>query len=237
MRKYTLSIPNPCNEKWENMTPTEKGRYCKVCQKEIYDFTKLSNHELIKKLDNNENVCAKYLKNQLNVDLYSNKQSKPRATKLLITLSSVMAISQPMVKANPNIDTHIATSIQQPDAFTTSETPKHTSDSLIIKGSVVDKLDGEPLPFATIIQKDTEDSTTTDFDGNFEMVIHLNPETGKAVLQFNYIGMKSTEVEITRNTKTLNVEMEVFEELLGEIYIERKVGFFERIGNWFRRKK
>ncbi len=49
--------------------------------------------------------------------------------------------------------------------------------------------------------------------------------------------MQSKEVEITRNTKTLNVKMKAFEEVLGEISIERKVGFLERIGNWFRRKK
>ena len=32
--KYKLKIPNPCDEKWNEMTPTEKGVFCSKCNKE-----------------------------------------------------------------------------------------------------------------------------------------------------------------------------------------------------------
>ena len=37
MKKY--QIKTPCAEKWESMTPTEKGRFCDKCQLEVVDLT------------------------------------------------------------------------------------------------------------------------------------------------------------------------------------------------------
>ena len=32
-------IPEPCHEDWDAMTPEEKGRFCKVCEKSVVDLT------------------------------------------------------------------------------------------------------------------------------------------------------------------------------------------------------
>lgn len=37
-----LSIPTPCGERWENMTPTKKGAFYANCNKEVIDFSSLS---------------------------------------------------------------------------------------------------------------------------------------------------------------------------------------------------
>ncbi|MEM7373726.1 MAG: hypothetical protein AAF587_34205 [Bacteroidota bacterium] len=34
-----LQIPNPCHENWDTMSPTEQGRFCRACSKEIFDFS------------------------------------------------------------------------------------------------------------------------------------------------------------------------------------------------------
>ena len=34
-----IHIPEPCHAKWNNMAPTEGGRYCTVCRKKVHDFT------------------------------------------------------------------------------------------------------------------------------------------------------------------------------------------------------
>lgn len=37
--KSTISIPSPCSEDWNKMTPTDKGAFCGKCQFEVVDFT------------------------------------------------------------------------------------------------------------------------------------------------------------------------------------------------------
>ncbi|MGH1339821.1 MAG: hypothetical protein ACRBFS_27120 [Aureispira sp.] len=37
-----LTIHNPCQENWAEMSPTEQGKFCAACQKEVQDFTSFS---------------------------------------------------------------------------------------------------------------------------------------------------------------------------------------------------
>ena len=34
-----LRIDTPCHEEWERMTPTERGRHCASCDREVFDLT------------------------------------------------------------------------------------------------------------------------------------------------------------------------------------------------------
>ena len=63
MKKF--SIPNPCHENWESMSPQDKGRFCDVCSKCVYDFTKKSNSEISQILNENSHVCGRLRKSQL----------------------------------------------------------------------------------------------------------------------------------------------------------------------------
>ena len=41
-----ISIPKPCHENWNGMSPQEKGRFCQVCSKTVVDFTSLSDEQV-----------------------------------------------------------------------------------------------------------------------------------------------------------------------------------------------
>ena len=41
-----VSIPSPCNEGWNNMTPTIKGAFCSSCKIDVIDFTNKTNREI-----------------------------------------------------------------------------------------------------------------------------------------------------------------------------------------------
>lgn len=59
-----ISIPTPCYEDWNKMTPDETGRHCGVCAKSVIDFTNMSDEEvklyfLHKK--ERERVCGRFM--------------------------------------------------------------------------------------------------------------------------------------------------------------------------------
>ena len=62
-----ITIPKPCPEKWENMSPVANGNYCGKCSKTVIDFSKSSEEEIITFLSrkNGEKVCGKVKTAQL----------------------------------------------------------------------------------------------------------------------------------------------------------------------------
>ncbi|WBV61175.1 hypothetical protein PFY12_03415 [Chryseobacterium camelliae] len=72
-----ITIPTPCHENWEAMTPEEKGRFCSVCSKTVMDFTAASDEEIIDVFSNSkEEICGNFYASQLNRSLqYSSVNS------------------------------------------------------------------------------------------------------------------------------------------------------------------
>ncbi len=70
MKNYKLSIPSPCHEDWNKMTPNEKGRFCNQCDKTVVDFAKLEDEEVIEyflelQKQTNHSICGHIKKKQL----------------------------------------------------------------------------------------------------------------------------------------------------------------------------
>jgi hypothetical protein len=62
-----LHIPKPCNEDWNKMTQTLQGAFCGSCQKEVIDFTTMTDDEVLHFLQKNtgKNLCGRATKTQL----------------------------------------------------------------------------------------------------------------------------------------------------------------------------
>ncbi len=108
-KSITITIPEPCHEDWAKMTPTEKGKFCSVCTKEVFDFTKSTDEELIKSLEAGKNLCGRFKSSQLDrevkLERKSGKGLLPYAASLLIPIglmgsSEAFAQGGPMVKDN-----------------------------------------------------------------------------------------------------------------------------------------
>ena len=105
-QKIQISIPEPCNEGWHNMTPVEKGRFCASCQKTVLDFTNLSDNEIIKLVSKNDTLCCRINVSQLNRNLIETKRTSNYfgyfATSVLAFLGlgtySVVAQEKPLVE-------------------------------------------------------------------------------------------------------------------------------------------
>tara|TARA_R110002049_G_scaffold65035_1_gene170911 strand:+ start:30583 stop:31479 length:897 start_codon:yes stop_codon:yes gene_type:complete len=64
---YAISIPKPCHENWNEMTPKEKGRFCDSCSKTVIDFTKMNTYEIQDFINENKNnrICGHFKQTQL----------------------------------------------------------------------------------------------------------------------------------------------------------------------------
>lgn len=67
MQKLQLSIPEPCHQDWNDMSPNEQGRFCSSCAKTVIDFSIMTDAQLFLYFENlkNENVCGRVYSDQL----------------------------------------------------------------------------------------------------------------------------------------------------------------------------
>ncbi len=81
-----------------------------------------------------------------------------------------------------------------------------------VTGNVVDP-DNMPLPGVSIVEKNTTNGTTTDFDGNFEISIEE-----ATMLVFSFLGFESQEIEVSPGQE-VNVRMKEDAQSLSEVVV------------------
>lgn len=70
-KQLFITIPEPCQEDWNTMTPKDRGRHCDVCNKCVIDFTTFTGTELVNYFANKpQNVCGRFNDQQLNRNIY-----------------------------------------------------------------------------------------------------------------------------------------------------------------------
>ena len=65
---YKITIPKPCHEDWNQMTPDETGRFCNSCVKSVVDFTNMKAPEIQDYFIKNQgqSVCGRFKNEQIN---------------------------------------------------------------------------------------------------------------------------------------------------------------------------
>lgn len=90
-----LQIPEPCHEKWNEMTPTDRGRYCSSCEKKVIDFSNKSDAEILRLLQG-KNTCGRFQTKQLNRPLISDP-SPAKKWFQAGTLAAFLGVSFPSI--------------------------------------------------------------------------------------------------------------------------------------------
>lgn len=212
MRKaITINIPKPCHENWESMTPTDKGRHCTACQKNVFDFTSKTDEYIVKTFQENNNVCGRFKPTQLNKELvFSRKEKNNYLSFAASGLFAFLGISclETHAQGKPKIE-HVNT------IFIGKVNPVESNQSSStnhISGTITDE-SKLPLPGANIVIKGTSKGTISDFDGNF--TIEATPDD---ILQISYLGYESKEVKISNDVSKI-ILTELKEAFLGGIVV------------------
>ena len=229
-RKINISIPKPCHENWEAMTPEEKGKFCGVCSKTVFDFTKATDKEIIKHLNNDKNACGRFVSSQLNRDLIIPNEKSSYWIIATATLFSFLGIGSQSAYSQVKQDT-----IQTDKKDLNQDAVKTVKNPITITGIVSDDLG--PMYGANIVIKESTIGTSTDFDGKYSIKVNEGD-----ILTFSYLGFKNIEIIADSNKTIINVKMQEDYEsvtvgiiVMGDI---KKRTFFgrqiQKVRNWFR---
>lgn len=229
-KKVQIAIPKPCHENWQDMTPTEKGRFCASCKKEVQDFTKLNDKTLLL-LKKDKNICGRFLASQTNRDLVVPKEKSSlwvaagAAVVSFIGLGNYEAVAQ---ETHPT-EQHATQKSEEADKI------DEYSESRRITGIVTDT-SNTVLPGVTVKNLSTKAQTQCDYDGIFTIIA-----TKGDIIELTYIGkemMKFTVTESNTYNFKLIDDKEESEVLIGSYIVMPRTFFgriFHSIGNVFRR--
>ncbi len=202
MKKYfELSIHNPCNEQKESFTKTSNGSFCKSCQKEVIDFSKMSDVEIRDYFKNydGQKTCGQFLPEQLKT-YQTNQQKLSSAQKIWTT--GALGISASLLGATEIAAQETNTTIQverleieKTSTIITQKTPKVKSVSGVVTA------EGIPIPGVNVTLKNTNLNTITDFEGKYTFPSLLK-EGDELVFYHAGYKIQNHIISVTNNNET-----------------------------------
>jgi hypothetical protein len=171
-KKIQLTIAEPCHENWDKMTPVDKGRFCDSCQKQVTDFSNMSDREIAQffKKPSTGSVCGRFMQDQLDRDIEIPKKRMP-------WVKYFFQVAIPAFLVSGKVAAQGKVKIFQKDTTVCYEAARITVGRVdaarlkrlrdrTIQGTVTD-VDGRPIPGAMILIKGTLTGTVCGEDGKF----------------------------------------------------------------------
>jgi hypothetical protein len=209
MRKLQITIPEPCHENWSQMTPAEKGRFCAACQKNVYDFTKSTDREIINAYEKGQKLCGRFLNTQLDRDLIIPKERK--SIWLASLFFGMISLWNTKINAQEKPKTE-QTDIKIKDSEKSVIETETQSEVKTITGTVSDT--NGPIPGANVIVKGTTRGAQTNFDGTYSIIA----KEGEKIV-YSFMGMKEVTKTIGASNVINTVLSDDTQRTMGEVVI------------------
>jgi len=204
-----LHIPKPCHENWKQMTKSEKGKFCGACQKEVVDFTGMSDEQLgaFFRKPPGGSVCGRFMRDQLNRNIELPKKRIPWAKYLFqFALPAFLASSKisaqgkiAVMKGEPIVIAKFPGDEPEKQRVTSE---KRTEK--VIRGRVVDE-DSVAVPYASVMLRGTTIGVAADSSGFFS-IKYDGLEDG-CTLVTSSVGYNSVETMVDLNKLNTSVTM------------------------------
>lgn len=185
---YKLNIENPCKKSsWNEMTISDKSRFCALCDKKVFDFLNWTDKEIIDFLNkSDDNICARLSIRQINRIIKVEDKSKIynwqkiAASILLVTSVNIFASNNQTEITEKNLQFEAKDSFKS--NFYLLQSTSNDTIKNIIKGKLVDEDSQNPIPNITIEIKGTQIKSVTDSLGDFEIIVPDNFSNNEIVL-------------------------------------------------------
>lgn len=221
-KKFELQIAEPCHEEWDKMTPGDKGRFCDSCQKTVYDFTGMSDAQLIAFFKKpTGSVCGRFYNDQLERDFEIPRKKLPWVKYLFqfaipVFLTSVRTHAQGILILNEKITPTIYSNCPKELAGRVGEVIA-VADEVRFSGKVIDE-NAVGIPFASVSVKGTNVGTTCDSTGFFELTCKGHAQ--KIIVIVSSVGYTTVEKQInTAKDSSTEIILQTYAALSGEVVV------------------
>lgn len=199
---FHLNIENPCHEQWESFTPTSTGGFCASCQKNVIDFSRMSESELVAffrdRQNSSQGLCGRFREDQLKRK-YNIEEWFPTWRIEIDQLQYEIPVRVIKQKQHIKLVRNMAAAV-----LTLLSIEQGIGQTRMISGQIIDAESKEALPGTSIFIKGTTKGTVSDNNGNYKI------EASEAdTLIFGFVGFKTIEKKVTDNKGFAKVAMEI----------------------------
>ena len=192
MKKSSISIPVPCDQPWDEMSPNKLGAFCTSCSTTVVDFSLMSDIEVIDFLDKSKGpVCGQFKSKQLQSNIQTTVSNNQWSLNLkAVVLGASLLTFQPSFAGQSDLHS----------------LPTHPIN-LILKDSIqtgdlhfllVNSVSGDPVVFIKIIILGANDKVLTgnysDFDGKGTVSLRNIDQSQIAKIKIEGPGYKTQEI-------------------------------------------
>lgn len=210
-KKIQLDVSRPCHEDWNQMTDSEKGKFCNSCQKHVIDFTGMNDAQLIAffRKPTNGSVCGRFMSDQLQRDIILPKKRIPWF-KYFFQFALPAFVFSLKAKGQTSSSGIIGDTVMAYNNCHMPATNNKLPDLLIksrtINGRVVDANEN-PVPYASITIGDRGMGIAADSNGYFKF--DKSWLSGSSLIQISSVGFepKMITTNTILNDKELIVHM------------------------------
>jgi hypothetical protein len=194
MKKFILTIPEPCHEDWEKMTPEAKGRFCGSCQKTVIDYTDMSDRQLAEFFKRpTGSICGRLRPDQLDKELAVPRRRLPWVRYFFQFALPAFLVSLKAGAQKTTAPSEVTCTTPYRMMGKVAYRPDTTRQ--MIAGTVKDR-NGQPVPFATVSVKGAL-TVTTNEKGYF----HFEwPGDIPPVISISASGFVTQETQANSNT-------------------------------------
>ena len=192
--KVQISIPTPCHENWDAMTPAQQGRLCGACQKTVIDFTLMTDGQILDviKRANGHQPCGRYLPSQLDRELIDNRPkatfigvlAKRMAAMLLLVQSATTAMAQ-------QAKSHMVTVEQY------EEDNRDARGRIQVTGKLINSETKLPVPYMSVYITQTDTTVFADSAGRYSFSMPAELDTVTVLLNQKLYGENQATVTLT----------------------------------------
>ncbi len=233
-----LSIDSPCSENWVNMLATTKGAFCQQCQKEVIDFTKLSDDQIIEFVNNHKgSICGKLKNSQIDPLINPTptyKFSQPVYYKLFVGLFvSTFWNSASLAKSSIFESKKLSVFFTEKQSLN-SEISEVIKDSALFEGLLINLLNNEPQRNQELYIPAFDKTIKTDSNGYFNVLINdenLLIKQSFSLIYYNDIKISIVNISITK-VEFSNSYMQTENTITGFVNIEKTIK-----KKWWQRKQ